>query len=185
MQIREARDADLVDVMRVERRAFGRADEAALVAALLRDPTAQPLLSLVAEREGRCVGHGLFTAVGLVGVVVRDGPGDGASPVRCAILAPLAVLPEAQGAGVGRALVEAGCRMLAARGFSLVFVFGDPNYYGRFGFAAAIPVGLEAPYPIEPEAAWRVRGLVPGVVGRVRGKVRPAEALAGEGLWRA
>jgi putative acetyltransferase len=175
MVIREARDADLDGVLRIERLAFGREDEANLVADLLRDSTARPLLSLLAERDGRCVGHVLFTAIELVGAT---------TPVACSILAPLAVLPEVQGTGVGRALIEAGCRILAARGVSLVFVFGDPNYYGRFGFEAAIPLGLEAPYAIEPEAAWRVRGLEAGVVGRVRGKVRPAEALAGETLWR-
>lgn len=175
MLIREARDADLDDELRIERLAFGREDEARLVADLLRDPTARPILSLLAERDGRCVGHVLSTAIELVGA---------AMPVKSAILAPLAVLPEAQGTGVGRALVEAACRILAARGVALVFVFGDPDYSGRLGFEAAIPVGLEAPHPIAPEAAWRVRGLAPGVVGRVRGKVRPADALAGEELWR-
>lgn len=184
MLIREACDADLDDVLRVERLAFGREDEARLVADLLRDPTAQPVLSLIAEKSGRCIGHVLFTAVELVGAVAREGTGDGGSPVRCAILAPLAVLPETQGTGVGRGLIEEGCRVLAARGVSLVFVLGDPNYYGRFGFEAAISLGLEAPYPIEPAEAWRVRGLEAGVVGRVLGKVRPAEALASEALWR-
>lgn len=175
MQIREARDTDLEDVLRVERLAFGRDDEANLVVDLLHDPTALPLLSLVAERNGRCVGHVLFTAVEIVGA---------ATPVACSILAPLAVLPEVQGTGVGRGLIEEGCRILAERRGSLVFVLGDPDYYGRFGFEAAGPVGLEAPYRIEPAEAWRVRGLRMGVVGRVRGKVRPAEALAGEALWR-
>lgn len=173
--IREAGEAELRDVLGVQRLAFGREDEAGLVAELLGDPTARPMLSLVAEQAGRLVGHVLFTAVELVGA---------GEPVGCSILAPLAVLPEVQGTGVGRGLIEAGCRILAARGGSLVFVLGDPDYYGRFGFEAAIPVGLEAPYPIEPEAAWRVRALVPGVVGQVRGKVRPAAALAGEELWR-
>lgn len=175
MVIREARDADLDDLLRVELLAFGREDEANLVADVLRDPTALPLLSLLAERDGRCVGHVLFTAIELVGA---------ATPVACSILAPLAVLPEVQGTGVGRGLIEEGCRILAARGVSLVFVLGDPDYYGRFGFEAAGPVGLEAPYRIEPAEAWRVRALGAGVVGRVRGKVRPAEALAGEALWR-
>ncbi len=175
MVIRESGEAELRDVLLVQRLAFGRGDEAGLVGELLRDPTARPLLSLVAEREGRLVGHVLFTAVELVGA---------GAPVECSILAPLAVLPEVQGTGVGRGLIEAGCRMLAERGGSLVFVLGDPDYYGRFGFEAAIPVGLEAPYSIEPEGAWRVRALVPGVVGRVRGKVRAAEALSGEELWR-
>lgn len=175
MVIREARDADLDDVLRVERLAFGREDEARLVADLLRDPTARPLLSLLAERDGRCVGHVLFTAIELVGA---------ATPVACSILAPLAVLPEVQGAGFGRGLIEEGCRILAERGVSLVFVLGDPDYYGRFGFEAAVPVGLEAPYRIEPVEAWRVRELGTGGVGRVRGTVRPAEALAGEALWR-
>lgn len=58
-------------------------------------------------------------------------------------LAPLAVAPDDQHRGIGYALVRAGLTALAARGERLVFVLGDPDYYGRFGFS----VGAAAPFP--------------------------------------
>lgn len=163
--------------MAVERTAFAQESEAELVRNLLADPTARPLLSLLAEEEATPVGHILFTA-GRV-----EGTGDA---VAAAILAPLAVVPGAQGKGIGRRLVEDGLRRLAGTATALVFVLGDPAYYGRFGFVPAGPLGLVAPYPL-PAAwadAWRVRALRDGIPGTVRGRVACADALARPEYWQ-
>jgi len=175
MRIVEATEADLDAVLRVEREAFGQDDEAELVAALLCDPTAQPVVSLLAWEGDRAVGHVLFTRVTLAGA-----PAD----VSCAILAPLAVVPASQRRGVGRALIEHGAGLLARSGAKLLFVLGDPGYYTRCGFAPSIPRGLRAPYPIVPEEAWMVRSLVPGLLGTVEGTVTCASALARPEYWR-
>lgn len=175
MRIVEATQADLDVVLRVEREAFGRDDEAQLVAALLRDPTAQPVVSLLAWEGDRAVGHVLFSRVTLVGAPAN---------VSCAILAPLAVVPSFQRQGVGRALIEHGAERLARSGLKLIFVLGDPGYYTRHGFSPAIAQGLHAPYPIVPEEAWRVRPLVPGLLGTVSGTVACASALAPPEYWR-
>jgi len=79
--IREADPADLQAILQVHVEAFGQNAEADLVRDLLDDPTAQPVLSLVAELGGRIQGHVLFTAVRLT---------DTASECSAAILAPLA-----------------------------------------------------------------------------------------------
>ena len=65
MHIQEASDSDLEDVLRVEREAFGSDEEAELVRDLLDDPTAAPLLSLIAREDDRAVGHILFTTARL------------------------------------------------------------------------------------------------------------------------
>ncbi len=49
-------------------------------------------------------------------------------------LAPLAVTPLRQRHGIGSALTRAGLAQLRDGGETLVFVLGDPTYYGRFGF---------------------------------------------------
>lgn len=176
MLIREASGADLAAVWQVHALAFGGAEEADLVASLLDDPTAQPLVSLLAEEGQAAVGHALFTHVELVGA---------AQPaVAAAILAPLAVRPSAQRSGVGRALMDAGCALLAARGVGLVLVLGDPAYYTRCGFTAALPLGLQAPYAIKPEAAWMVRATAGSAVGMHAARVRCAQMLAPEKYWR-
>lgn len=175
MHFREATPEDDEDVLQVHRLAFSRDDEAALVRNLRQDDSARPWLSVVAEERSQIVGHVLFTALRLVDIE---------SPVGLSILAPLAVLPTHQKAGIGRRLIDCGCETLARRGTGLVFVLGDPSYYTRCGFEAAIPHGLLAPYGITPSEAWMVRPLKRRLLGVVRGTVICARSLDHERYWR-
>ncbi|MEK9662517.1 MAG: N-acetyltransferase [Alphaproteobacteria bacterium] len=176
MNVREAGAADAAAIDAILHTAFDSDVEAGLVRDLVADPTAAPSLSLIAEDDaGTAVGHVLFSHVRI----------EGAAGVRGAILAPLAVVPGAQGKGAGRALVETGLRWLAAAGADLVFVLGDPAYYGRFGFAPAAPHGLAAPYTLPPAyaEAWMVRALrddVPDVASHIV----CADALMRPELWQ-
>lgn len=82
-------------------------------------------VALVAEEEGAVIGHIVLSRVTIGGA---SGDWLGAGPV--------AVRPDRQGRGIGRALVEAAlerARRLGAPGCVLV---GEPAFYGRFGFAA-------------------------------------------------
>ncbi|TDB37011.1 MAG: N-acetyltransferase [Actinobacteria bacterium] len=169
---------DLVDVLQVEALAF--ADDPAvesLVRDLLRDPSAAPVVSLLAREAGRPIGHVMFTAAHI----------DGSERDVCAsILAPLAVVPDRQRRGVGGRLVERGLGVLEASGVELVFVLGHPAYYPQFGFEPAGARGLAAPFPIPADHAdaWMVRALRPGVLGAVRGTVVCAEAMNRAEYWR-
>jgi putative acetyltransferase len=176
MEIIEAGAADLDRVLEVEKTAFGSDEEAELVRKLLLDETAKPLLSLLALEAEKAVGHILFTNAGLTG---------SAAGVRVSILAPLAVIPEAQNTGIGGRLIEEGLRLLKEQGGELVFVLGHPGYYPRHGFQPAGALGLDAPYPIpENDAdAWMVRELRPGILGTVSGKVVCAEKLDQPEYW--
>ncbi len=177
MHIREASMSDLQDVLLVERAAFGEDDEAELVRNLLDDPTAQPSLSLLAYEDERPVGHILFTAARLE-----------AAPraVPISLLAPLAVVLDAQKRGIGGALIERGVQLLFEAGVELVFVLGHPEYYPRHGFEPASRHGLAAPFRIASahEDAWMVRALRPGVIGSVHGTVISADALNKPEYWR-
>lgn len=175
--IREATGNDLDAVLDVERQAFGQDAEADLVRELMSDASAAPRLSLLAIEEGDPVGHVLFTSAEVAGAE---------PPVRASILAPLAVVPRAQGRGCGSKLVRDGLLRLARSGIDIVFVLGDPHYYARFGFTPAARLGLEAPNPIPAEHAdaWMVKALSDGFVGTIAGRVRCADALNRPELWR-
>lgn len=83
-------------------------------------------LSLVAELEGRVIGHIAFSPV-----VLSDGSPDWYG------LGPVSVLPEYQCQGIGKALILEGLSQLRdmhARGCCLV---GHPEYYPKFGFINA------------------------------------------------
>jgi putative acetyltransferase len=82
-------------------------------------------VSLVADDDGEVVGHIAFSRASVGGV-----------SAGWYLLGPVAVLPERQGRGVGRALVESGLGELRARSASGCVLVGDPGFYRRFGFAA-------------------------------------------------
>lgn len=140
--------------------AFGQPLEAQIVDDLRA--SARPLISLVAEVEGRVVGHILFSPV-----TIEPSP----EGLRGLGLAPLAVLPEFQRLGVGSHLVRAGleaCRSLAV---DFVVVLGHPDYYPRFGFVPARSCGLGCEYPV-PDEVFLVLELRPGSLAGVSGLVR-------------
>ncbi|OOG28724.1 GNAT family N-acetyltransferase [Thioalkalivibrio denitrificans] len=175
MQLITTSSADLPDILHIQRAAFGGDVEAGLVRDLLNDPTAQPLLSLLARDDDRAVGHVLFTAARL-DAAPRD--------VSMAILAPLAVVPQAQGQGIGGRLIAHGFRRLTESGVELVFVLGDPGYYRRHGFEPALAHGLLPPFPVSPTDAWMVHALSPDVLGNVHGTVMCADAMNRPEYWR-
>jgi predicted N-acetyltransferase YhbS len=175
MRVIEASDADSGAVLEVSRAAFGGEDVPALVRDLLADPSARPLLSLVALDDGPIVGHALFTAAR---VGAEEAPGS------AVILAPLAVIPDEQGRGVGGLLLRTGLRLLRDRGVRLVFLAGHPGYYPRYGFEPAYPHGFTPPFPVSPGEAWMVRPLEPDVLGSTGGVVRCANAMDKAEHWR-
>jgi len=126
MKIRPERPADHAAIATLVTAAFATAPhssgtETAIVDAL-RDAGALTL-SLVAEDHSRIVGHVAFSPVTI------DGAAGGWFG-----LGPIAVHPDRQGSGIGRALIEEGLRQLCERDAVGCVVLGDPAYYGRFGF---------------------------------------------------
>lgn len=121
--------------------AFPQEDLVPLVEALLADPA---VLSLSAHLDDRLIGHVLFTHGKLE---------DRSETI--ALLGPLAVHPDHQRQGIGKALIADGLSRLKAKGVTEVLVLGDPAYYGRSGFRPASRV--TPPYPLLAEwvAAWQ------------------------------
>lgn len=90
------------------------------------------------------------------------------------LLGPLAIEPERQGRGVGRALVFHSLETAAAQDRRLVFLVGDPPYYARFGFAVA-PAGIVM--PDEQPSRLNVRVLDGGAPLPASGTLLPAGKL--------
>lgn len=67
------------------------------------------------------------------------------------MVGPVAVLPEMQGAGYGKALTTASLAALSPDALLPQVMIGDPEYYGRFwGFSAEHTGGWQLPGPWEP-----------------------------------
>ena len=117
---------------------------AKLATDLLRGTTPGPSLSLVAVSDCEAVGHVAFTPVEFAPAATLTGH----------ILAPLAVRPDSQRGGVGTRLVAEGLARLRARRADVVFVYGDPRYYGRFGFTAASATPFTPPHELSQPEGW-------------------------------
>lgn len=131
--IRYARAADRPAIAQVVEAAFGQADEARLVERLRVSGDA--LFELVSADDGGDVnGHILFSRLW------AD------SQHLYAALAPLAVHPGLQRAGVGSALVRASLDSAREFGAHGVIVLGHPAYYPRFGFSADAAAQVRSVY---------------------------------------
>jgi len=124
--IRSETDADVGAISGVTVAAFKTLEVSnqteQFIIAALRDAGALTI-SLVAEADGRVIGHIAFSPV-----TISDG-----SPNWYG-LGPVSVLPEYQRKGIGKALIREGLSRLKdmnAQGCCLV---GHPDYYRKFGF---------------------------------------------------
>ena len=175
MLIRPTAPAEADAIAAVHRAAFGSEVEAELAHDLMLDDAFVGSLSFAAEQDGRLIGHVLFTR----GWLNRD---DGLPGFPLLVLAPLAVVPEAQREGVGTTLVEAAIALARESGEVAMFVFGDPAFYGRFGFVQAGPSGVRTPHPAEPAWGWQVLELVPDILGAA-GTLKVAPPLDQPTMW--
>jgi predicted N-acetyltransferase YhbS len=67
------------------------------------------------------------------------------------MVGPVAVMPELQGSGYGKALMTAALAAIDPRAPLPQVMIGDPEYYGRFwGFSAEPTGGWQLPGPWEP-----------------------------------
>jgi putative acetyltransferase len=110
-------------------------------------------ISLVAELEGRVVGHIAFSPV-----TISDGCPNWYG------LGPVSVLPEFQRQGIGTALIHEGLSRLRRANAHGCCLVGHPGYYQRFGFKHIPGLAVEG-VPEEVFFALSFDGHVPqGVV---------------------
>lgn len=93
-------------------------------------------VSLVAERDGRVIGHVAFSPV-----TISDGTPNWFG------LGPVSVLPEYQRQGIGTALIQEGLSRLKNLNAAGCCVVGHPDYYRKFRFENPSGVALEGVPP--------------------------------------
>ncbi|MBN2295086.1 MAG: N-acetyltransferase [Pirellulales bacterium] len=126
MILRKESDSDIEAITEVTKAAFenhpiSNQTEQFIIKALRA--AGELTISLVAEIDGRIVGHIAFSPVAI---------SDGAT--NWYGLGPISVTPEYQKRGIGKALVNEGMSLLKDMGAQGCALVGDPNYYKRFGF---------------------------------------------------
>ena len=159
--IRHEASDDISAVHALNERAFGQPLEATIVDKIRSSGGIG--ISLVAEEQGRVVGHILFSSAGI------EGP---QGIVRGMGLAPMAVLPDLQRQGIGTQLVKKGIEILREMHCPFNIVLGHPDHYPRFGFERASRYGIRCIWKGVPDDVFLVLWLDRAKAETVRGIAR-------------
>ena len=136
--IRDATPADRDAIVALTDAAFKREPNAMKI---IRE--AVPEVSIVWEEDGEIRGHTQLNRMN----------GD-LHPFQ---LSPVSVVPGHQRRGIGGELVRAALQRADELGEPFVVLLGHPEYYPRFGFEPATPLGVLAPRDFG--AAWMLAKL--------------------------
>lgn len=157
--IAEEQEENIEAIHLVNKAAFEGGGEANVVDQLRE--SCDDFFSLVAKVDGKVVGHILFTPVRII-------QNDDWSVLGMG-LAPLAVLPEYQGEGIGSSLCRRGLERIQAAGHPFVIVLGDPGYYSRFGFERASKHRILPSFGNVPDEAFMINIFDPNAMADVSG----------------
>lgn len=158
VEIRLEQAQDAVAIRAVNDQAFGQPVEGRVIEQLRH--SGANLLSLVATVDDQIVGHVLFSPATIEGEL---------GSIQGLGLAPVAVLPEYQGRGIGSKLITTALSMIKASTCPYVIVLGHQSYYPRFGFERASIYGLTCQWAGVPDEAFMVMILDKTVMAGVSG----------------
>ncbi|MEL6718607.1 MAG: N-acetyltransferase [Bacteroidota bacterium] len=124
-------------------------------------------LSLVAETNNQIVGHILFTKI-----LIQNNTDN----FESLALAPVSVLPEFQGKGIGGLLIRKGHEIAKSLGFESVVLLGHAEYYPKFGYKRASSFGISLPFEVPDENCMAIE-LVENALDEVNGIVQYPKAF--------
>ena len=147
MNSRLTQETDLDSILNVVETAFSDEENQVImnfVQELSSENTSPSIKSLVAEVDNQVIGYVSYSPIYM----------KSNSNISGYILAPLAVSPEHQKQGVGSNLIKSGIDMLTKDSVGVLLVYGDPAYYGRFGFKEKIGHSFVPPYTLQYPFGW-------------------------------
>lgn len=164
INIREELKSDYEVVEKLTEEAFKNAEhsdgsEHLLVKRLRSSDSFIEELSLVAECDGKIVGHCLLT---------KGKIKSGDKYFETLALAPVSVSPKYQNKAIGSKLIEKALEKARKLGYGSVIVLGHDKYYPRFGFRPASSYEITAPFEVPNEAFMAIE-LTKGALSEVSG----------------
>lgn len=142
-------------------------DEHYLVHQLRQDESYLPSISRIALYQNKIIGCIIYSKSRII---------DGGSTYEVITFGPLCVDPLYQGCGVGELLMKETLELAKNEGYKGIVIFGEPDYYPRFGF-----INCEN-YQITTKDgqnfdAFMAYELVPGGLSNIQGKFYEAEVF--------
>jgi predicted N-acetyltransferase YhbS len=101
-----------------------------------------PELSIVAETKNNIVGHILLTKLKIV---------NNTNEFESLSLAPVSVLPDYQGKGIGGLLIKHAHAKAKELGYKSIVLVGHKKYYPGFGYQVAGNFGIAFPFDVPTE----------------------------------
>ncbi|MCZ4693235.1 N-acetyltransferase [Ancylomarina euxinus] len=161
IQIRPEHKNDISTISMINDMAFGQEAEGNLIVKLRKKKSFIKDLSLVACMGNEIIGHILFSKI----TIKND-----TEEFESLALAPMSVIPEFQGLGIGSQLIKKGLEKAAKLGYESVIVLGHENYYPRFNFTPASRFQISCPFEV-PDASFMALELKKESLGSVSGCV--------------
>ncbi len=143
MLIREEEEKDFNNIREAVKSAFLSAEhtdgnEYNLVSQLRKSDGFVKKLALVAEEDGKIIGHIMFTEA-------KIGESLGVA------LAPLSVVPTSQNKGIGTKLMNKAHEIARKMGYEFSVVLGSEKYYPKVGYKIAKDYGVFPPFDVPSE----------------------------------
>lgn len=134
LTIRNEAECDYRAVEELTREAFWNVhfpgcDEHFVLHKLRKSEDFIPELDFVAVAGGKIVGNIVYSYA-----KITKPSGEERTTIS---FGPISVLPQYQKQGIGSALIHHSLNAAKTKGFDSVLIYGDPRYYGRFGFRCA------------------------------------------------
>lgn len=132
-----------------------------LVERLRKSDAFIPELSIVAEIDEKIVGYILTTKLKIK---------NESNEFESLALAPVSVLPEFQGKGIGGKLIIESHKKAKELGHKSIVLLGHENYYPKFGYQQADTFGIEFPFNVPKQNCMAVE-LIENGLENVNGMV--------------
>ena len=166
IKIRQENEKDYKCVFSLIEKAFSTIEysdhqEQFLVERLRKSDAFIPELSLVAEIEDKIVGHILLTKI----LIQNEN-----QAFNSLALAPVSVLPEFQGKGIGAKLILRSHEIARQLGYESIVLLGHQDYYPRFGYELCEKYNIKLPFDVPAENCMVIE-LIKGSLEKVSGEV--------------
>lgn len=172
VSLRQETDSDHHEVFNLIRESFqneAMSDhrEQFLVDRLRKSESFVPELSLVAESGNQILGH-----ISLSKIKIKDNH----HYHEALALAPVSVLPEYQGKGIGGKLILEAHKKAREMNFIGIVLLGHADYYPRFGYKPASNFGISLPFDVPDENCMAIE-LYKGAFQNISGMVEYPKAF--------
>lgn len=145
-------------------------------------PVIKSLIEEDATNNNYCIGYELdgkiVSAVGFSPVFFKS-----YNEISAYILAPLATHQSNQKKGLATKLIGRAKAYFSENGVDALLVYGDPEYYGIYGFNANLGKSFIPPYPLEYDFGWQALMLKNTKLSDRKLAFTCVDALSNAALW--